>query len=194
MTFKSANGFFRLILAGWKWCWSFRKRDWDLSDYPVLIREQKIDPSLAGSRFKQGRYIAYIVNWCLSGIGDTRPEALADLNDNFERTKTEKATQGEPLTRPGSRVPIAFASDERISRHAGLSDDFIKRVLELDGAWISDESTLWDFHTDENNDAFCAKIKEIYGVDMCDISSANLSEILDRIATKREPAPIAADH
>jgi hypothetical protein len=28
------------ILAAWKWCLSFRKRDWDLSDYPIIFRTQ----------------------------------------------------------------------------------------------------------------------------------------------------------
>jgi hypothetical protein len=63
MTFKWAIGFVRRILAGWKWCLLFRKRDWQLSDYPVLIRSKEFDPTFAASRFKQGRYMAYIVNW-----------------------------------------------------------------------------------------------------------------------------------
>jgi hypothetical protein len=91
-------------------------------------------------------------------------------------------------------MPITFASDDLISKHAALSDDFVRRVLEIDWAWISDESTLWDFHMDENNDALCDKVIEIYGVEVSDIGSAKLSEILDRIATKQEPVPTVGDH
>ena len=58
------------------------------------------------------------------------------------------------------------------------------RVLELKWAWISDESSLWDFHQDETNDPLVSRIKELYDVDVSDIRSARLSEILERIATK----------
>jgi hypothetical protein len=193
MTFKWADGFVRSIFAGWKWCLSFRKRDWRLNDYPILVRARAFDSMFASPRFKQGRYDAYIVHWGLAGIGDTRPEALADLSDKFETAKAEKAKLGELLPRPGSRMPITFASNELISSYADLSDDFTRRVLELDWAWISDESTLWDFHGEQSNDALCDKIKEIYGVDVSDIGSAKLSEILDRIARKQTSEPIAAD-
>jgi len=193
MTFKWADGFVRRIFAGWKWCLSFRKSDWRLNDYPILVRARAFDSIFAAPRFKQGRYDAYIVNWGLLGIGDTRSEALADLNGSFEITKAERAKQGELLPRPGSRMPITFASNELIIRHADLSDDFTRRVLELDWAWISDESTLSDFHGEQSNDALCDKIKEIYGVDVSDIGSAKLSEILDRIARKQTSEPIAAD-
>ncbi len=44
----------------------------------------------------------------------------------------------------------------------------------MDWAWISDESSLWDFHSNETDDALIAKIKELYGVDVSDIASARL--------------------
>jgi len=66
-----------------------------------------------------------------------------------------------------------------------LADDFIRRVLQLDWAWVSDESRLWDFHHLETNAAIVAKIREVYGVDVSDIESANLTDILDRIAANQ---------
>jgi hypothetical protein len=60
-----------------------------------------------------------------------------------------------------------------------------RRVLRLDWAWISDESSLWDFHHQETNAALVAKIREVYGVDVSDIESANLADILDRIAANQ---------
>ncbi|MBZ5549345.1 MAG: hypothetical protein LAO22_15535, partial [Acidobacteriia bacterium] len=75
---------------------------------------------------------------------------------------------------------------ERVSAHPELAEDFVYRVLELDWAWISDESSLWDFHRDETNDALISRIKEVYGVDVSDIQSARLSEILERIATRQK--------
>jgi hypothetical protein len=55
-------------------------------------------------------------------------------------------------------------------------------VLNLDWAFISDESSLWDFHEAKTNEALIARIKEVYGVDVSDIESAKLPEILERIA------------
>jgi len=69
-----------------------------------------------------------------------------------------------------------------------LSEDFIRKVLDLDWAWISDESSLWDFHMEQDNQALYAKIWEIYGVDVSDIQSARLWEILDRIEKSRASA------
>jgi len=92
----------------------------------------------------------------------------------------------KPLPRPGTRVPIEFAPQNRINAHQELSEDFIHRVLELESAWISDESSLWDFHANENNDIYYAKIKKIYGVDVSDIKSARLCEIFDRIIAARK--------
>jgi hypothetical protein len=67
-----------------------------------------------------------------------------------------------------------------------LADDFIRRVLNKDAVWISDESSLWDFHRQDTNAALVAKIREVYGVDVSDIESGNLADILDRIAANHQ--------
>ena len=174
--------------ALWKWFLSFRKRDWELEDYPVYIRSQQSDLASAfdNPRFKLHRYFAQIVNWHITGCGDTREKARQDLSSIFAAIKSHKRETGKPLPRPGTRVPLEFVSQQRVKAHAELAEDFIHRVLELESAWISDESSLWDFHADENNDAYITKIKEIYGVDVSDIQSANLAEILERIASARK--------
>jgi hypothetical protein len=172
------------VLALWKRCLSYRKRDWELSDYPVVFRTQECDPSFAytAPRFKLHRYLARVVNWHITGSGDSRAEALQNLRCTFAAVKTRKKEKGEPLPRPGTNVPIEFAAQERVNDYPELCEDFIRRVLKFESAWISDESSLWDFHADENNDSYVAKIREIYGVDVSDIESANLTEILERIA------------
>jgi hypothetical protein len=58
-------------------------------------------------------------------------------------------------------------------------------VLNLEWALISDESSLWHFHSSDDNQALIAKINEVYGVDVSDIESAKLWQILDRIAANR---------
>jgi hypothetical protein len=172
------------LRALWKLCLSYRKRDWELSDYPVVFRTQIPDYASAydSPRFKLHRYVASIVNWHITGCGDTREEALQELSSTFAVIKLRKKETENPLPRPGTRVPIEFAPQDRVNAHPALSEDFIHRVLELDSAWISDESSLWDFHTDETNDTYYTKIKNIYGVDVADIKSARLCEIFDCIA------------
>jgi predicted RNase H-like HicB family nuclease len=174
------------IRAGWKWFLSLFKRDWEVSDYPIAIRENEIDPSYVGTRLKQHRYSAQIVNWwVVSGVGDTRAEALQELEKMFANMKAERAKDRKQLPRPGAHVPIELASRERVDAHAALAEDFIRRVLNLDWAWISDDSSLWDFHSSDDNQELIAKINEVYGVDVSDIESAKLWQILDRIASSR---------
>lgn len=60
------------LYAAWKLCLSFRKGQWELNDYPVVIREQKTDLDV-GDQYrgaKLQRYLARIVNWwVLTGGG-----------------------------------------------------------------------------------------------------------------------------
>ena len=111
------------------------------------------------------------------GDGETEIEALEKLRENFESHKRT----GKKLPRPGTRVPIEFAARDRLARHAKLQEDFVRRVLDIQWAWISDESSLWDFHKDETNAQLVEKILTIYRVDVSDISSGNLADIFDRI-------------
>jgi len=174
------------IRTWWKCLLSLFKRDWDLSDYPISVRKQETDPKYVGTRLKQCRYSAQIVNWwVVSGNGNSEEEAVQDLQKNFLTTKANRATNGKKLPRPGTHVEIEFVSRERIDAHPELAEDFVRRVLDLDWAWISDESSLWDFHSSDDNQALIAKINEVYGVDVSDIESAKLWQILDRIAASR---------
>jgi len=170
------------IAAFWKRCLSVRKKDWELNDYPVVIREHEFDPHFSNRRFTQYRYVAYIVNWAVTGGGETPADALRSLQINFQTIRDRRRLEGKPMIRPGVNAPIEFAAQELVSVNRELSEDFIRRVLNLDWAWISDQSSLWDFHTDETNEQMWAKVLEVYGVDVSDIESARLSEIFDRIA------------
>jgi hypothetical protein len=75
-----------------------------------------------------------------------------------------------------------FAARKRIEQHRDLEKDFINRILELPWAFISDQSTLWDFHADLTNDNLVRKILAIYGVDVSDVPKGNIADILDLIA------------
>jgi len=164
---------------------SFRKRQWELSDYPIDIIEQTPDlnSSYNQTRFTLPRYIARITRWwAISGKGETIDEAMADLQINFQTTMANRRAEGKPQIRPGLLAPVEFASQELIERNHELSEDFIHRVLDLEWAWISDESSLADFHAEPDNTVLVNRIREVYAVDVSDIESARLPEILNRIA------------
>jgi hypothetical protein len=124
----------------------------------------------------------------MSGNGNTRQEALADLGRHFGQYKAKE----NKLPRPGTKVPIEFADSDRVKQHPGLAKEFFEQILEVDWAWISDKSSLWDFHGEETNDRFIEKIRHVYGVDVSDILNGNLADIFERIAKSaptRTPTP-----
>ncbi len=189
MSFSRTTRMLNRILAAWKWLLSFRKPGWSVDDYPIRVTRQEPDATFSAPRFSQHLYRAYIVNVAITGSGNTPIEAMAGLRQNFESVAQRRREEALPAIRPGTNWPIEFASQEKVSDDESLSEDFIQKVLGLDWAWISDESSLWDFHTEQTNDLLVTKIREVYGVDVSDIESARLWEILERI--KR---PKAAEH
>jgi hypothetical protein len=180
------TSFFSRLAAAWKWALSFRKQNWDLNDYPIFVREDESAEQRSTLRMKSHRFTAQIEQWDLSGSGDTKRNALSDLRRTFDAAKAEKQREGRRLPRPGTRVPLEFATRDEVSKHPELEDDFIRRVLQLEWAFISDESSLWHFHTELTNELLISWIKNVYGVDVSDIESARLSEILNRIAVSRK--------
>lgn len=165
--------------AAWKRLTSTFKSEWTIPDYPINTQFHSPSEVSGVSRLKPIPWTAQVINWPgMSGGGNTRQEALEDLRHRFEQFK---ATNKE-LPGPGTKVPIQFAARTRVDRHAKLAKDFIERILGLEWAWISDESSLSDFHEEETDEALVQKIRTTYGVDVSDISSGNLAEIFDRIA------------
>jgi hypothetical protein len=173
------------MLASWKWLLSFRKPEWSVDDYPIRVTRQEPDAIYRAPRFSQHRYRAYIVNGAITGSGNTPVESLVDLQQNFESVTRRRKEEGLPSIRPGANWPVEFASQDKVSAYESFSEEFIQEVLGLDWAWISDKSSLWDFHTEQTNELLLAKIRDIYGVDVSDIESARLWQILERIKHHR---------
>lgn len=187
MAFSKKERLRHKVLAVRKWAQSYFVSDWELQDYPVVLRKQERpgESVLLASRFKPQPYWAFIVGANLGGGGETSDDALASLRTNFKSWKQTRLAEGKSLPRPGTSVPIEFADSSKVDAHGALAEDFIHRVLQLDWAMITDESSLWDFHEDMSNDNLNARVKDVYGIDVSDIESGNLSSILDRIAASR---------
>jgi hypothetical protein len=172
--------------AAWAFFASVFKREWSLKDYPIQVWYRPVAKPEHESRLKPLQWTASIINWPgMAGSANSRLEALEELHKIFERHKATKPT----LPRPGTKVPIGFAANGRIRQHSELSEDFVKRILDIEWAWISDESSLWDFHGDETNERLTDKIRSIYGVDVSDISDGNLADIFERIQDSRAVPP-----
>jgi hypothetical protein len=62
-------------------------------------------------------------------------------------------------------------------------------VLNLDWAWISDESSLWDFHASDDNRALIVRISEVYAVNVSNIESPQ-----PRVLHPRPADRFAASH
>jgi hypothetical protein len=174
--------FWDRILVGSKFLVSFLKREWTLDDYPIRMRHQEPPSTIGSPRWRPVRWTARILNWpIMQGYGDTREEALANLRDSLDSQRAS----GHKLPRPGVHQSVRLASATVVSQHADLARDFLRRILDFnpDHCFISDESRLWDFHGEETNEALNDKIARTYGVDVSDIESGNLAQILERLSS-----------
>jgi hypothetical protein len=167
----------------WKRALSYRKRQWEFEDYPVVVRRQRFD-DVSDHAEHESRYSARVLGWLIDETAPASAEALAKLRERFAQRKQLRIDKGEPIPRPGVRVPITFASQERVNADKELADDFVHRVLHFEWAFMSDESTLWDFTAENSIKEFQDRIFLIYGVSVYDIENGNVSSILERIRTR----------
>jgi hypothetical protein len=161
-----------------KYIASFFKREWTLDDYPIRFKEQHDTSPNNLTRLPLPQWVAMIRRWPGPvGTGSTKAEAYSALKKCFLTIKANP----EPLPRPGTYRPIVFASSEKVDRFRELRDDFAQKVLNCDWAFMSDESSLWDFHSETDNEAMYFRIGEVYGVDVSHVSGAVIADILVEI-------------
>lgn len=157
-----------------KYILSFLKNDWEVTDYPLRYRIQKN----LNEKFK---WSIQIINWwTLGGLGRTKKDALDDLKNNF----IEQVKQKGYKPRPGTNVPIEFASTESIDKNYNLLEGFLEKILGFkkeSPVFISDLSSLWDFTADDTLEKYFKKIKIIYNKDVRNIEDGNISKILEAI-------------
>jgi hypothetical protein len=172
------------LKAGTKYLFSLAKSEWTLTDYPIRFRHfngSNIEASQR--RLKPIPWSAQIINWWqMDGGGDTKEQAYADLEAKFNKFKSG----GKTLPRPGTGLPIEFAATDHVRLFDDIADDFFRRVLDMNyrECFISDESSLWDFHTEESNEHFHKKVWDAYRVDVSDIEDGNLVKIFERIENR----------
>jgi hypothetical protein len=88
--------------AAWKFVRSFFTSGWELSDYPIRIKQFDPAPGPHGRSGPPFTWSAQVINWwAMAGHGCSRDEAMQSLVESFERRKTAS----EPLPRPGTEVP-----------------------------------------------------------------------------------------
>ena len=171
------------LKAAWKYIASFLKSDWTVEDYPIRMRHFGVDPTQEHGRLRPVAWSAQVINWpSMQGHGDTAQEAV----ENLRKVLVERKARGGKLARPGTGLPMEFAATYRIEEHPDLARDFFRRILNLDydECFISNESSLWDFHGQENNDQLNEKILLTYGVDVSDIESGNLADVFTRLVSR----------
>ena len=163
------------IKATIKWARSFSKKDWDLEDYPIRVtRQHEGEADIP-------EWSAQIINWwALTGLGNTKAEALAELRVSLSKARESR----EKLPRPGAKVPIDFASGDKLDSNWEIVSRIIQEVLgyEPEDVFVSDESSLWDFAGDEGIEGYQKKIREAFGVDISHLEAANLADIASAIA------------
>ncbi len=106
---------------------------------------------------------------------------MLNLRENFARYRLK----GEPLPRPGSYKAIEFASSEKLETYREIEEDFVRHILDVEWAFLSDESSLWDFSTDETLIELYERIGKRYGVDVSHVEGANLVAIFDEITRSK---------
>jgi hypothetical protein len=175
------------------WAASFLKRRWDFDDYPLDYVDQGECDSKLPERLRHKRWRADMINWpAVSGLCESKEEALADAKKKFAAHEAS----GEKMWRPGTGPGIVFADNQAVAENAALRDHFIQNVLGFEWAWVSDESSLWDFHEKADNGDLYLKIGEVYGVDVSHIEGAKLAaifaEIMEQIGTFPEDDVVRA--
>jgi hypothetical protein len=87
----------------------------------------------------------------------------------------------------GGTLKIEFASTKEIGLYEEIAADFLERIFDMDrrSCLISDESSLWDFRTDQSRKTIWRRIQETYGLDVSDVTDGNLVTIFKRIDWQR---------
>ena len=165
------------------WLASFLLREWRPEHYPMEVREQVGIP-------EEARWCAQVLNWPGPvGLGPTKDAARASLRANLRTIATRRGADGKVMPRPGTGLPIEFASTARVNSDPDLLEEFIVKALGFgpnDPVFISDESSMGDFGDDERMVEIRRNIREHFGVAVDELEAVTVADVLDRIRKWRE--------
>jgi hypothetical protein len=166
---------------------SYLKSNWDFDDYPIRTWSNP-NAKQASVAFGAG-----IINWStMVGHGETTAQAIEDLRVQFRLYRDNN----DSLPRPGTNVPLKFASTEQIDKYEDIAVDFFKRALNMDyyDGFYSDGSIL-EYFSPPNDEGAKQMRKEIirrtllfYNIDITDDYDEPLYRIFEHIRKRRERA------
>src|SRR3990172_2959950 len=75
----------------------------------------------------------------------------------------------------------------QVERHAAIVRDLLQRVVRVDpdNWFVTDQSSLWDFHDGRDNKDYIRRIALLYEVDVSDLEPPTLADIARRIHERR---------
>ena len=172
----------RLLIVT-KWFASYLRPQWLPHHYPIALKAQSgVGPESA--------WFARVLNWPgPTGLGSTEMEARAALVAALVQIQSARKINGQAMPRPGSRVPIAFASTSRVQARPEILQDFVVNVLGFtlsDPVFISDESSIEDFGDAVEISRIRNRIQEHYGITIDERSPNFVADILERVRAKNE--------
>jgi hypothetical protein len=159
---------------------SFFKKNWQLCDYPIHYMPQTHTGPDTPERLR-------VLPW--------RADILAGISqawETLEKRHTPILNQSSP---PHEKIgPSCLDLVDRFPSRSHQPKEFPSipisaitlstKFWHTNGQFLSDESSLWDFHEETDNTALIRKIGVVYGVDVSHISSANIVEILEEITNQ----------
>jgi hypothetical protein len=107
----------------------------------------------------------------------------------LQEINTTRLKSGKAMPRPGTGLPIEFASTSRVEAVPALLEDFIIHVLGFgpsDPVFISDESSISDFGDDERVAEIRRRIEEHYGVVISEPEPVLVANVLDRVRERQK--------
>lgn len=164
------------------WLASFVRSEWRPEHYPIVVREHVGVPD-------EARWFARVLNWPGPvGLGPTRHEARSALEEQLRAIASHRRETGMAMPRPGTSVPVEFASTARVSSDPTLLSAFVTEALGFapgDPVFISDETTIGDFGDDERVREIRERVRERFGVVVDVPEPVRVADVLDEIRERR---------
>jgi predicted RNase H-like HicB family nuclease len=103
--------------------------------------------------------------FALKAAGQTRDEAMQELERLFFERVAYLEAAGKPLPVPGEEPEMMFSTSAQIDAQAAMARDFFRRVLDVnyDDVFVSDATRLEEFGTLED---LRERVKRVYSVDI----------------------------